>query len=107
MDRVNAKAAIASLYESVGLEGIFSGETNQCIMRGLHSRMGVHTQDCKMCQHCKSGVNHQLEDASRQNQQNRYQEKLFVQSCMADLINQCVVCDDRDCDGFKYMCGWK
>ena len=64
-------------------------------------------EDCKMCQHCKSGVNHQLADASRQNQQNRYQEKLFVQSCMADLINQCVVCDDRDCDGFKYMCGWK
>ena len=105
LDKVNAKAAIASLYESVGLDGIFSGETNQCIMKGLHSRMGVHTQDCKMCQHCKSGVNHQLATASRRNKQKRYQEKLFVQSCMADLINQCVVCDDRDCDGFKCVVG--
>eukprot|EP00984_Skeletonema_dohrnii_P018687 scaffold8779_cov108-Skeletonema_dohrnii-CCMP3373.AAC.1 len=58
-----------------------------------------------MCQHCKSGVNHQLATASRHNKQKRYNEKLFVQSCMADLITQCVVCNNRDCDGFKCVVG--
>ena len=27
------------------------------------------------------------------------------QSCMTDLINQCLVCNNRDCDGFKCVVG--
>ena len=105
VDKVNAKADIASLYESAGLDGILYGATNQCIMRGLHSRMGVNTQDCNVCQYCKSGANHQLAATSRLHEEARFQDKLFVQSSMADMINQCVACGDSDCDGFKCVVG--
>ena len=53
-----AKADITGLYEAEGLEGIFYGEPNQCISRGLHSQMGVKVNDCGICEYCRGNISH-------------------------------------------------
>jgi len=103
--RASAKAEIASLYEIEGLEGIFYGVTRQCIMRGLHSRMGVETNDCGICEYCQSNISHQLTSDARQREEQRHQDRMFVLSVLPQLMIQCIICNDCSCDGFKCVVG--
>ena len=99
-EQSSAKADIAGLYEAEGLEGIFYGELNQCISRGLHSQMGVQADDCRICEYCRNNISHQLTSEARQREEKRHQDRLFVLSVLPQLMTQCIVCNDCHCDGF-------
>eukprot|EP00984_Skeletonema_dohrnii_P010344 scaffold4030_cov108-Skeletonema_dohrnii-CCMP3373.AAC.1 len=77
-ERVEAMREITNLYEFQGLDGIIYGRKSQCIMKGLHSRIGVTTSECGMCQLCKSGINQQLTFAAKEREEVLNQKKTWL-----------------------------
>lgn len=104
-ERVEAMREITNLYEFQGLDGIVYGRKSQCIMKGLHSRIGVTTSECGMCQLCKSGINRQLTFAAREQEEVLIQKKILVTHWMGEMAKRCIACDSSDCDGFKCVIG--